>query len=391
MAKKKKKASMRGKVKKNVERQQSENKGFGCVSLPKGIQFYNPSMGKREYFDIIPYIITDSNHPDRDDENEIALQGDIWYKRPYRTHRNIGADHETVLCLASIGKKCPICEYRKKRADEGADKKELQAYNSSLRNLYAVIPRDNKDYDEEIHVLDISQFNFQKPLNEEIDEDDTYESFAELEGGFTISVRWSEEKMGKNKYAKATSIKFSERDDLDEDILEEAPSLDECLKVLSYKQLESKFFETEDEEEEKATRSSSIKKRKEKEDDEDEEEKPKKPRSSNKKKSKKLTWDELSDMEEEELAEVIESKDLDIDMDDYEDDELNLRIAIAEELDIELPEEEEEEEEKSVKKKSKSKNKCPYGFKFGIDTDTEDECDSCRLWEKCDEEKEGSE
>ena len=50
-----------------------------------------------------------------------------------------------------------------------------------------------------------------------------------------------------------------------------------------------------------------------------------------------ITWEDLKEMDEEELAELIDAEDLDVDADDYEDDEDGLRKAIAKEMEIEIP------------------------------------------------------
>ncbi len=51
-------------------------------------------------------------HPDRDEEYGIAVPGSLWYKRPYWLHRGVGPENVSIVCPSSIGKKCPICEYR---------------------------------------------------------------------------------------------------------------------------------------------------------------------------------------------------------------------------------------------------------------------------------------
>lgn len=82
---------------------------------------------------------------------------------------------------------------------------------------------------------------------------------------------------------------------------------------------------------------------------------PAKPAKEEKAKPKKKTWQDLVDMEEDELKELIDEDEIDVDADDFEDDEDGLREAIAEELEIEIPkkapakgkkEEKEEEDEK---------------------------------------------
>lgn len=50
-----------------------------------------------------------------------------------------------------------------------------------------------------------------------------------------------------------------------------------------------------------------------------------------------LTWDDLADMDSEELADLIDEEELKVDPDDFEDDEDGLRKAVAKALKIEVP------------------------------------------------------
>ena len=390
MARKRKKSSFRGRVNKDAQRQKQAGVSYGYMNLPKGISIYSPTPGTREKFDILPYEITDKKHPDLDPEVGLDV-GELWYKRPFKVHRSIGVDNDTVVCLSSFGKKCPICEYRRKRVKEGAEKDELKGYNSSSRNLYVVIPKGIKKLEEEPHIFDMSQYLFQNLLNEELEEDEDYEVFPDLEEGLTLRIRWSEESFAGNKYAEANRIDFLDRTEVyEEAILEEIPNLDKILKELSYDELNAKFLEMEEDED---TDGEPFK--------EEEDEKPKRRKKTTKKKEEKdLTWEDLADMDDVELSEVIESKELDIDVDDYEEEE-ELMEAVAEELGIEKPKKEtpkrtsSKTESKTTKTKTeprKSKKKdedeCPEGYQFGIDTDDKDECEDCKMWDKCIDKKE---
>ena len=438
MAKKdKKKSSFRGKVAGDSQRQKNSKTTFGYLNLPKGMALYTPTPGAKETFDILPYRVTMTNHPDFDKETGVAEVDSLWYKRPFKTHRGVGSDNDTVVCLQSFGKKCPICEYRKKRASEKADKDELKAFNTSNRNLYVVIPKGIKKVEEIPHIFDFSQFNFQDLLNEEIEENEDYEVFPDLEEGLTLKVRWEKETFAGNSYAAAGRIDFMERDEAyDESILDDVPDLDSILKQISYEALEAKFFEIDhesdsdedDEDTDKKKKTVSKTKKKEEnpfDEDEDEDEKPKKPshKSSTKsaqasknidededdeetdeepikkpakakketKKEVEVIWTDLVDMDMTELNEVIESKGLDIDSEDYDTEE-EVAKAIAEELNIEIPKKAAKKEEKKVEskqpdKKQASGNKCPSGLKYGVDTDTDDACDDCPLWDACSETK----
>lgn len=390
---KKRKSSFRGKVSQDAKRQKTSGSSYGYLKLPKGISVYSPTPGAREKFDIVPYEITDKNHPDLNPD--LIEVGDLWYKRPFKVHKNVGADEETYVCLTSFGKKCPICDYRKQRAKEQADKDELKIYYAKDRNLYFVIPRGVKKLEEELHIMDMSWWLFQKQLNDELAENDENEIFPDFEGGLTLKVRWTEETFNKNSYAEAGRIDFIERDTDIEDTIIEGLSLDTCLQELSYDELHAKFFEIDDDE---VSTSSKKKKRTDEEDEEEEEEKPTRKRKSmpepeedededEEEESLDLTWDDISDMDESELCEVIEARELDIDSEDY-DGEDELRAAVAEELDIEKPKRK-ATKSKAPPEKPKKKGKCPHGHTFGVDTDDFDECDSCDNWDKCLDEKEG--
>lgn len=370
---KKKKSSFRGKIKKDVARQKLESSSFGYLMLPKDIKVYKPTPGTREKFDIIPYTVSDKKHADRDEESEIALEDTLWYKRPFKVHRQVGADNDTMVCLTTFGKKCPICDYRKQRAKDGADVDELKAYKQSKRNLYAVIPIGIKKLEEVIHIFDFSQFLFQDLLNEETEEDEDYEIFPDLEEGFTLKVRWNEESFAKNTFAEAGRIDFVKRKAYKESILKDVPDLDKLLKELSYDELSAKFHEMEE--------------------DEDNHHKKK---SNKKKKSKKkvdLTWGDIIDMGMPELYEVIDAYKLKLAIDQDVSSTQELQEAIANELNIKITKKKKtNKESKNPNLKKDSKNKCPEGFKYGVDTDnekiTKGKCDSCELWDNCIDKKE---
>ena len=340
----KKKSSFRGKVGLNAQKTAKTGASYGHLKLPKGVGVFNPDPDGRYKLDFIPYIVTDEKHPDRDKEAGIALVGDLWYRRPYKYHRNVGSSNDSAVCLTSVGKKCPICEYRAKRAKEGADKEELASMNASLRILYNVIPLDSKKHEETIHIFDISAWNFQNLLTEELKENEENEIFPDLEEGKTLKVRFEAATVGTSKpFAEASRIDFLERDSTyEESILDESPNLDEVLIVLSYEELQAKFLEEDDLPKKKSLKDA---------DEEDEDEPEDKPKERTRKK-----------------------------------------IAPKE------PEEEEEEEEPEEKPKKKltrgsttgeastkkeSGNKCPHGHRFSKDFEKSDECPDCALWDDC--------
>jgi len=191
-----------------------------------------------------------------------------------------------------------------------------------MRNLYLVVPIGDKKYDEEVHVWDISQFLFQDKLNEEIQENEENETFPDLEEGYTLKVRFSEETFAKNTYAATSRIDFLDRDSqYEDDVIEEVNCLDNLLNISAYKTIQALFF-------------GGLSQEEAEEEDEDEEEEEKPKRTIHRK--KKPVKDEEEEEEEEE---------------DEDEDE--------DEVPFEEDEEDEEEEEKKppVRRKTQSKQK----------------------------------
>jgi hypothetical protein len=379
----KKQSKFKDKVSADTTRQKNAESNYGYLKLPKGVNIFSPDEGKVR-LDILPYLVTDEKHPDRNEEMEIAIPGELWYKRPFKVHRNIGAENDTVVCLASFGQRCPICEYLAKRRKEGADMEEIKALRPSQRNLYVVVPIGVKGMEEKPHIWDVSQYLFQNLLNEELEEDPDYAAFPDLEEGLTLRIRFEEQQLGKNKFNEAKRIDFEEREEIYEDsILEEVPNLDEVLTKLSYEELDAKFLEMESTDEVEdpppARKRKKVEKEPEPEPEPEEDDDP--PPVRRKKKPAK----------------------------DKEEDAPPVRRKRKPEPEPEPePEEDdafEEDEEPPVSRKSKSKfdekakrnkakdddERCPHGHRFGVDCEDFDDCDVCEIWDECIEVKEANE
>jgi len=317
------------------EREKARGSSYGHLMLPRGVKMLQVEGGDRIKLDFLPYVVTDAHHPCRNDERDVALPGTQWYRRPYKLHRNIGAANESVVCPTSIGKRCPICEYRVKTLKEGkGDEEQLKNLKPSDRNLYVVVPKHHNDLDEVPHIFDISRYCFQDTLREETDENPEYRAFFDpSEDGFTLNIRFSEEKLGKNKFAAVSRIDFEERKQgYDDSFMKKVPNLDEVVTVLSFKEIEAKFFELDDdgtppklEDEEEATpsvhkrpqREETERKRKvkveeeeeEKEEEEEEEHEPQRKHKSHKTKVEDEEEQEETEEEEEEESNVKHKKD----------------------------------------------------------------------------------
>jgi flagellar biosynthesis GTPase FlhF len=292
-----------------------------------------------------------------------------------------------------VGLPCPICEYRIKRAKEGADRDELRALKTSSRNLYAVIPRKDKEMDETIHIWNTSQFFVQDAINNELEEDEELYEFPDLENGYRLNIRFDEESFMGNKYYRPSRIDFDDRDPLPPSVLDNVPKLDDCLSILSYAELSAMLFQidTDDVEIE--------------DDCEVEETRPRRRR-----KSVVVEEDENEEMEEQEDFEEDENEEI-----EEKTPPRRRRKSVIKEVEVEEEQEEEEdveeqEEEKPRKVESakgsnrirerktakvteepeieeesnETTTKCPFGHHFGIDNDkVPKDCNKCDVWDDC--------
>lgn len=291
------------------------------------ITFYKPKKGRIK-IDIIPYIIETKNDPSK---MKPGLEN---YVLEYHVHYGIGPEEAAYLCLKkTFNKPCPICEELQTLKSNGAAKEEMDALKPKQRCLYNIIDKNN--IEAGIQLFEVSYFLFEKELREEAqsDGDGNYVTFADLEDGKTIQCRASDANMGGRAFVEFKSFSFIDRKPYSEDILDESYSLDKFLFIPTYEQVRDAFLgivSNDDEESESPFK--------------DEEEAPRK--------SKKV------------VSKTKEAVD--------EDDE-------DEEEEAPVPPKKVNETPKSVK----NSQKCPSGGVFGKDCDTLDECEECKLWEKC--------
>jgi hypothetical protein len=373
---KKAKSNFKGKLVESYKRKKEEKGNFGYLTL-KDVEMLKLPEGARSFtLDFLPYIVSSEKHVDRDNENEMAMPGTQWYRSVVKVHKNVGADNESVVCPTTIGKKCPICEYRVKRIKEGADKEEFKVLYPQERSIYPVIPLE-KGFEQVPMLWDMSDFLFQNALMEELAENEDNEDFFTLENGktATLRIRWKE--FNKNKFPEIVSIDFEDRDPYEEEILEEVPDIDSMLKILSYEEIFAKFFNEEisddeiEEEEEEPVRNRRASRTAPKEEEEEEEEAPvrrskKQEEVSVSRRSRKVEQEEDEDVDEKPVQ--------------------RQRRVTKDESDV--IKEKEPVRTRGKKTSSNDGDKCPFGHKFGVDTDEYKDCERCELWDECDEEKE---
>lgn len=408
-------SSMKDRFKKRAK--EGAQKGFS-VSLPENVKRFSPKKGTYK-LDVIPYTVSAKKHPDG------VAAGELWCRRPFLIHYGIGVDNKPQVCPRTIGKPCPICEYyERERKRPGADEDALKEIRAKARELYNVIDLDNED--DGIQVLEMSYHLFGKLLENEINEadDDEVAGFAELKGGKTLKVRFSESSMGTNKFLEATRIDFLDRDDYKKSILDDVVDLDTVFNILPYEELEAVFLEDEgagmagDDDDDDKPKSKSKKKSYKDDDDDDDDEKPKSRRASKKEEPEEDDDDEApksrraskkaepEDDDDNEKPKSRRSAKKAQPEDDDDEDEKPKRKATSKKSE---PEDDDDEEPKA-KSKSKAKKKpepdddededepkakkgkggksaggeCPLSNgTFGKDFNKFDECDDCEVWSEC--------
>ena len=317
--------SIENEVHKNYK-EDKKNKKY--LTLPKNIPLFTEEPGEIK-IDILPYVVNEHNHPDKNKNYGVAVYGGLWYKRPFLLHKNIGSHNESVVCPEISGADCPICNYKKLLISRGVSHSDefLKSLIPSNRNLYYIIPVDNKNHKETPHVWEISQNSFQKVFDESFWELlNMVNDFADLHYGKTININFNEKEYNGHRFCHASNITFEKRYiDYDDSTLDMLPSLDSLLNILNYNQIESIFFD-----------------------------------NNNVDFFKKY---------EDNTRESVKTVKFNLDI-------VRKPVEVANtttEMHYEQPRAVEIQED----------YQCKYGYDFGIDADEKDECATCTIWEKC--------
>ena len=349
------KTNFRDAIGKSMKEQKEGKKSYGYLDLPKDIKVLSiKEETKHIDLDFLPYVVSDPKHPEA---KSGAVPGALWFRRPFKVHRNIGSDNETVVCPRSFGKSCPICDEQKRLYDAKASKDETKVLYPSPRSLYVVIPLDVDGYDEEPTIFNMSDKLFLDELNDHCEEHEEDLCFPDLENGktATLDLKWKE--LGDNKYPEVKNITFTKRAPYKEEILDIVPDLDEVLVVLPYEELKAMFFQLDAEEK---------------------------------------GDDIIDDTHEERKRKSVSSyreapeKEVEKEPEETKQSARNFRTGVEKEKEKE-PEKEEKRpvvhRQRTVDKaKEKPTNECPFGHTFAYDVaEFPKDCDNCDKWDACDE------
>ena len=343
MSKRRKRKAKRGSVAGATRKRReaaAQGDGPSFLALPEGVGFFALKSTKTARVDIIPYVVGKGNPR--------ADKGVDYWERTFYIHRNVGPNNDWVICPARTAKKkCPVCEFvNKLREDEDENETLIKALNTSRRMIMNAVDKSEDKGERSVRVWESSHAYFGKAMDEALtsqyeDDEDNMDGFCDAEDGNYLKMVVEKGYLGKGYSVERIDFK-ARKEDLDEEILDEAVCLDDILIIKDYDELKELLLqddsddEDEDEPKSKRKKRKSSKKKKEEEeeedfDDEDEEEEEDEDDDE---------FDDEEEEEEEDFDDEDEEEEEDEDDDEFDDEE-----------------EEEEEEEKPKRKKKTTKKK----------------------------------
>ena len=206
----------------------------------KKVTFYKLKVGTNK-FNIIPFNASANNPLVK---SGVMKKGNPDYGLILSVHKYIGVNKDTFVCPTTYGKACPICEAAKQAYDSGdaVTGKALKAKQMVYYNI--VNPLED---DKGVQLFEFNSWEFERILkavdnSARVDPDEEgYEHFADpsKEKGRYVKVEATSDPTpnGKDR-AKPSSITFGKRREDTTEYLTKVIQLDDCVKVLSYDELE---------------------------------------------------------------------------------------------------------------------------------------------------------
>lgn len=313
----------------------SEQSGFNRRSMfADAVKVFRPKEDDN-LIRILPPTFEDADH----------------YGHEIFVHYSIGPDKDSILCRNKmLGEACPVCEERSRALGEN-DKEYADKLNPKKRVCIYLVDRDDEDTGLQLWSMpwtldaDVTTLAIDKRSGEVLDIDDP-------DDGYDIEFTKTGKGMNTKYVGVAIARKSSALDN--SEVLEDAVEtpLTETLVYLEYEDIDKLFNggagmhddEDDDDDERKRGKSKKDKKGKKKS------KKDKSPKK--KKKAEPPTWEQVQEMDLDELEEVVDEQglDCDVDIDDDDEDELDeLRTEVCGELDLKKP------KKRKAKKKEKEK------------------------------------
>lgn len=249
---------------------------FSVLSLPKGVQIWNPKEEKVYNVTIVPYEVTDEINKYTEKR---AAPGQLYYERSFMAHRNIGpeGDKKSYVCSAkTTGKPCEICNWLNKQYSPDLDKESIEALDKMVaksRQLWNVLVHEEKD--KGVQLMEISYHLFGKYLQEKIkksdpDKREKYMRFHDPDRGYNLRLAPTAKSFGKANYLEFNDIEFKLRKEpLKDSLIAKACDLDAVLKIVDGKKLKEVLAGGAEEEAEEKPNKKKRPKDEEEDDDDD--------------------------------------------------------------------------------------------------------------------------
>lgn len=207
----------------------------------KKVTFYKLKVGTNK-FNIIPFNASANNPLVK---SGVMKKGNPDYGLILSVHKYIGVNKDTFVCPTTYGKACPICEAAKQAYDSGdaVTGKALKAKQMVYYNI--VNPLED---DKGVQLFEFNSWEFERILkavdnSTRVDPDEVgYTHFADttVEGGRYIKIEATADPTPNGKErAKPSSISLTRRREPTDEFLDQIIQLDDCVKVLSYDELEN--------------------------------------------------------------------------------------------------------------------------------------------------------
>jgi hypothetical protein len=260
--------------------------------LKKGdekIEFFKSTKGTHRV-NVIPFIVKSKLNP-LVKQGIIELDNDESdYMLDVFVHPRMGPNEVDVLCpKENYGKRCPGCEGSHKYFSEGKieEGKALKAKRRVIMNIQPLIRDENDELKaQKLQVFEVSHWLFAKKLTNEAnacEDGNDVIFFADTEDGKIVKFRVEMDKWKGKDVPKYESFSFLDRrEEIDDEVLDQAISFDEGLILLSYEEIEKIMYGQDEDEEDEAPEKDKNKDEKdedgvpEKKDEEEKDDKPSK-------------------------------------------------------------------------------------------------------------------
>jgi hypothetical protein len=205
-----------------------------------------PKGGETTMWTMIPYIVKESHHPDG------AATGELWYKRPYMIHRNMGAEELTKVCPKSFNPRAACAVHvhvNEMRKDWDENKDAIGRVRESQREVYLIYDHDSKEvalYDAAYGSVKNPGFGYLLASRIENPLADEWSAFwLDGDDGMALRITWQESTFatGSGSWIRPISIDFAPRKaaPVPKDVWAKAVELSEVLEKISSDDMEALY------------------------------------------------------------------------------------------------------------------------------------------------------